>query len=95
MSFALFFFALSGKLAMEGRLMLSHASSKVNVPTHRKSAVGLPARNFIPESRNLRVGSLDDFFGFANEIGVPNRQTLNAARLVAGCQRGGGGQALI
>ncbi len=25
----------------------------------------------------LRISSMDDFFGFANEIGVPNRQTLN------------------
>ena len=26
---------------------------------------------------NFRISSMDDFFGFANEIGVPNRQTLN------------------
>ncbi|CAJ1347012.1 unnamed protein product [Effrenium voratum] len=32
-------------------------------------------RTVVP--RLLVVGSLDDFFGFANEIGVPNRQTLN------------------
>jgi len=32
-------------------------------------------RTVVP--RLLVISSLDDFFGFANEIGVPNRQTLN------------------
>eukprot|EP00438_Fugacium_kawagutii_P003891 Skav214796 [mRNA] locus=scaffold3312:69078:77592:+ [translate_table: standard] len=32
-------------------------------------------RTVVP--RLLVISSMDDFFGFANEIGVPNRQTLN------------------
>ncbi|CAK9037799.1 unnamed protein product [Durusdinium trenchii] len=34
-------------------------------------------RTVVP--RLLVISSLDDFFGFANEIGVPNRQTLNVS----------------